>query len=177
MIYYTTSSSNLQQELIQISEGLDCDELLVVSGYVGPGPLINLTLVDGINLNVIFGLATESVSKPLHEELLKIENDNKRIKIFYSNLPSHVKIYMWRKKGVPVFCLNGSANFTSNGLLKPFREILTLVPASQFKGMTSYINIITDKSFTLKDFTPKVKTTESKGPKDSSQFDDGNFVL
>ena len=176
MIYYTTSSSNLQQELIQISEGLDCDELLVVSGYVGPGPLINLTLVDGINLNVIFGLATESVSKPLHEELLKIENDNKRIKIFYSNLPSHVKIYMWRKKGVPVFCLNGSANFTSNGLLKPFREILTLVPASQFKGMTSYINIITDKSFTLKDFTPKVKTTESKGLMDSSQFDDGNFV-
>jgi hypothetical protein len=59
MVYFTSKSSTLQQQLIQISEGLDCDELLIVSGYVGPGPLINLTLIDGIKLNVIFGLAIE----------------------------------------------------------------------------------------------------------------------
>ena len=57
MVYFTSKSSTLQQQLIQISEGLDCDELLIASGYVGPGPLIKLILIDGIKLNVIFGLA------------------------------------------------------------------------------------------------------------------------
>ncbi len=160
MVYYTSPSSTLQQQLIQLSEGLDCDELLIVSGYVGPGPLMNLTLVDGIKLNVIFGLATESVSKQLHDELLKIESENKMIKIFYSNVPSHVKIYMWRKKGVPVYCVNGSANFTSNGLLKPYREILALVPASQFKSIMSYIKLIQDSSFSLNEYVPKSRSSE-----------------
>jgi len=176
MVYYTSPSSTLQQQLIQLSEGLDCDELLIVSGYVGPGPLMNLTLVDGIKLNVIFGLATESVSKQLHQELLKIENDNKRIKIFYSNVPSHVKIYMWRKKGVPVYCVNGSANFTSNGLLKPFREILALVPASQFKSIMSYIKIIQDSAFSLEEFVPKVKTTNDVGDEKRVFPEDGSFL-
>jgi hypothetical protein len=175
MVYYTSPSSTLQQQLIQLSEGLDCDELLIVSGYVGPGPLMNLTLVDGIKLNVIFGLATESVSKQLHEELLRIENENKRIKIFYSNVPSHVKIYMWRKKGVPVYCVNGSANFTSNGLLKPFREILALVPASQFKSIMSYIKIIQDECFSLKEHVLKVKTFNNQ-EEERFQPLDGSFV-
>jgi hypothetical protein len=176
MVYYTSPSSTLQQQLIQLSEGLDCDELLIVSGYVGPGPLMNLTLVDGIKLNVIFGLATESVSKQLHEELLRIENENKRIKIFYSNVPSHVKIYMWRKKGVPVYCVNGSANFTSNGLLKPFREILALVPASQFKSIMSYIKLIQDESFSLREFVPKVKTSSVTEEEERIQPMDGSFL-
>jgi hypothetical protein len=176
MVYYTSPNSTLQQQLIQLSEGLDCDELLIVSGYVGPGPLMNLTLVDGIKLNVIFGLATESVSKQLHEELLRIENENKRIKIFYSNVPSHVKIYMWRKKGVPVYCVNGSANFTSNGLLKPFREILALVPASQFKSILSYIKIIQDKSFSLREYVPKLKISNADDEDVRVQPADGSFI-
>ena len=176
MVYYTSANSTLLQQLIQISEGLDCDELLIVSGYVGLGPLMNLTLVDGIKLNVIFGLATESVSKQLHEELLRIENENKRIKIYYSNMPSHVKIYMWRKKGVPVHCVNGSANFTSNGLLKPFREILALVPASQFKSIMSYIKIIQDESFSLREFVPKVKISNADNEEVRAQPIDGSFI-
>lgn len=176
MVYYTSPNSSLQQQLIQLSEGLDCDELLIVSGYVGPGPLMNLTLVNGITLNVIFGLATESVSKQLHEELLRIEKENKSIKIFYSNVPSHVKIYMWRKKGVPVYCVNGSANFTSNGLLKPFREILALVPASQFKSIMSYIKLIQDESFSLREYVPKSKISNADEEEIREQPADGSFI-
>ena len=176
MVYYTSPSSTLQQQLIQLSEGLDCDELLIVSGYVGPGPLMNLTLVDGIKLNVIFGLATESVSNQLHEELLKIENENKRIKIFYSKVPSHVKIYMWLKNGVPVYCVNGSANFTSNGLLKPMREILALVPASQFKSILSYIKLIQDSSFSLRKYTPKSNSVSEKIQEYRATSQDGTFL-
>lgn len=176
MVYYTSPSSTLQQRLIQLSEGLDCDELLIVSGYVGPGPLLNLTFVDGIKLNVIFGLATESVSKQLHEELIKIEKENKRIKIFYSNVPSHVKIYMWLKKGAPVYCVNGSANFTSNGLLKPMREILAQVPASQFKSILSYIKLIQDSAFSLREFTPKASVLSEKVQDYRALSHDGSFL-
>jgi len=161
MVFYTSKITNLQQNLIQITEGLDCDELFVLSGYIGPGPLLNLSLVDGVKLNVIFGLAIESVSKQLHEELIKIVDANKDISIFYSNIPSHVKIYMWLKKGVPVYCINGSANFTSNGLLKPLREILTQVPASQFKNILSYLNQIKDSIFPIRDYVPKVKNSNN----------------
>jgi len=176
MVYYTSTTSSLQQQLIQLSEGLDCDELLIVSGYVSPGPLMNLTLVDGIKLNVIFGLATESVSKQLHEELQKIELENSKISIFYSNIPSHVKIYMWRKKGVPVYCVNGSANFTSNGLLKPFREILALVPASQFKSVLSYVGLIQDSAFSLNQFVPKVKVVKENLDEVKPKSSDGSFL-
>ena len=176
MVYFTSKSSTLQEQLIQISEGLDFDELLIVSGYVGPGPLISLKLIDGIKLNVIFGLAIENVSKSLHNELLKIELEKKYIKIFYSNVPSHVKIYIWRKNGAPVYCVNGSANFTSNGLLKPFREILALVPASQFKSIMSYIKLIQDSSFSLNKYVPKVNISNSYNEEERIQSVDTLFI-
>jgi hypothetical protein len=157
MLNFTTKSSNLQEHLIQITEGLDCDELLVLSGYVSPGPLKNLSLVEGVKLNVIFGLAVESVSKLLHDELLRINDGNRKIKIFYCSTPSHVKIYLWLKNGKPVYCLNGSANFTSNGLLKPYREVLAQVPFTQFKSVLEYVQIIQNSTFPIGEFEPKVK--------------------
>lgn len=176
MLYYTTKSSTLQEHLIQITEGLDCDELLVLSGYVSPGPLKNLSLVEGVKLNVIFGLAVESVSKLLHDELLRINDDNKKIKIFYCSTPTHVKIYLWLRDGIPVYCLNGSANFSSNGLLKPYREVLSQVPFTQFKSVLEYVKIIKSSSFSICEFEPKVKMTRMVAAEDEVLYETDIFT-
>ena len=176
MVFYTSKITSLQQNLVQITEGLDCDELFVLSGYVGPGPLQNLSLVDGVRLNVIYGLALESVSQLLHEELLRIVSKDKKTKIFYSTTPSHVKIYIWLKKGAPVYCLNGSANFTSNGLLKPYREVLSQVPTSQFKSMMEYVSLIQGACFPIQEFEPKVKITKMIAAEEEVQYNNGMYL-
>ena len=73
---------------------------------------------------------------------------------------SHAKLYLWKYKGEIVYGLNGSANFSSNGLLTPYRELLSEVNKEDFKEFKNYYTSIFNS---CKEITEIIITKKSKG--------------
>jgi hypothetical protein len=58
---------------------------------------------------------------------------------------------LWKNKGDIIYALNGSANFSSKGLLTEYREVLSEVNKEDFKEFQSYYNKIFDSSLPIID--------------------------
>jgi hypothetical protein len=78
--------------------------------------------------------------------LLNIQNSSNDVNIFYSTIPVHSKCYAWRNKGKIVHALVGSANFSTNGLLTPYREVLAETTVDTFEPLNKYIQGILNNS-------------------------------
>ncbi|WP_263704328.1 restriction endonuclease PLD domain-containing protein [Bacillus thuringiensis] len=134
-------TDNLETKIFTSHQYFTCDELIIISGYVGPNPVQRLRTLP-INSTVIYGMfGSESISNRLHDTLINIHNPP-HINILYSNIPIHSKCYIWKNNGNIVYALIGSANFSTNGLNIPFRENLAETTIDTFSDLDTYLNQI-----------------------------------
>lgn len=140
---YTEDLEELIFHRHQIHES---DELIIISGYLGPSPVARLEQLP-FNSTVIYGMyGSEGIKPTLHNSLISIHNSIDNLNIFYSQLPVHSKCYAWRKRGEIIHALVGSANFSTNGLSTPFREVLAETTYDTFRPLNAYIQRILNNS-------------------------------
>ncbi len=139
-------TQNLEEIIFQRHEILDTDELIVLSGYLGPRPVARLEELP-FNSRVIYGMyGSEGIQTRLHNSLTRIQNEVANLNIFYSQLPVHSKCYVWRKNGQIIYALLGSANFSVNGLTTPYREILAETTRDTFNPLNDYLSHVLNNS-------------------------------
>lgn len=152
MILYTDNTKNLESLIINRSKQLVCDEVCILSAYVGVGPIIKISEIEGLKVDILYGLATEGAQDKLLDELKKLHlNKENQVSIYYPQIQSHAKIYLWKNKGDIIYALNGSANFSSKGLLTEYREVLSEVNKDDFKEFQAYYDKIFESSFPIVD--------------------------
>lgn len=114
-------------------------DFIALSGFLGPDPIKKLEKLP-FKSAIIYGLQKENQKFLLHEQLVSLHNENR--KIFYPDIACHSKCYLWLKGNTPIKGLIGSANFSSNGLFNDYRETLLEVDENQLYVMKGYIEII-----------------------------------
>lgn len=123
-----------------------CDELVVISGYVGPNPINKLEKLP-IKSTVIYGMyGCDGIRYSLHNALKSANQALSKVDILYSTIPVHAKCYIWKNKGKVCSALVGSANFSNNGLTTPFKEVLADATVDTFGPLEQYIKLIIDKA-------------------------------
>jgi hypothetical protein len=139
-------TENLEEIIFNRHQLFQADELIVLSGYLGPRPVQRLQNLP-FNTNVIYGMyGSDGIQRPLHNSLIAIQNEIANVNIFYSNLPVHSKCYAWRNRGQIIHALVGSANFSTNGLTTPYREILAETTFDTFSPLNDYIARVLNNS-------------------------------
>jgi hypothetical protein len=139
-------TQNLEELIFHRHEMHETDELIVLSGYLGPRPVSRLEELP-FNSTVIYGMyGSEGIRPSLHSSLTTIQADVENLNIFYSNLPVHSKCYVWRRRGEIIHALLGSANFSVNGLTTPFREVLAETTYDTFQPLNEYIQHVLNNS-------------------------------
>jgi hypothetical protein len=139
-------TQNLEELIFHRHEMHETDELIVLSGYLGPRPVARLEELP-FNSTVIYGMyGSEGIRPSLHNSLTNIQGDVDNLNIFYSNLPVHSKCYVWRRRGEIIHALLGSANFSVNGLTTPFREVLAETTFDTFQPLNEYISHVLNNS-------------------------------
>jgi hypothetical protein len=134
-----------------------CDDIVIVSGYVGPEPIRQISKLP-IHTTIVYGMyGCDGIGKGLHEALIEEDKQYSNVDIYYSRMPVHSKIYMWRYKGEVIHALIGSANFSTNGLTTPNKETLAETTADTFTAIDTYYKLIqqrwlrcTDKNVVLR---------------------------
>ena len=154
-------TENLDKIIFHRHEMFLSDELIVLSGYVGPKPVEKLQSLP-IQSKVIYGMyGAEGIKQPLHDSLTRLQNSVDKLNIFYSILPVHSKCYVWRKNGQIVHALVGSANFSTNGLTTPYREILAETTHDTFVPLNEYIKKVLNNSISCLEIgTSEILTTD-----------------
>ena len=166
MLFY----KNLEEIIFHRHQKFDVDELVVLSGYVGPQPVKKLSSLP-FQTSVIYGMyGSDSISEKLHNTLNKLNESNDNTTIKYSKMPVHSKCYVWRKDKKIVTALLGSANFSVSGLSNPYKEVLAVTASDTFAPLNDYLDVVlgncidcADKNIKLKKVTKvsNVGTTEN----------------
>lgn len=163
MLFYR----NLDQIIYNRNQLLACDELIIISGYVGPHPIRELESLP-IKSTVVYGMyACDGIQRSLHSALIDADAKLSKVSILYSTVPVHAKCYIWKYKGELRSALIGSANFSTNGLTTPFKEVLADATADTFEPLEQYIDLILGKAISCNDAT----ATENKHKKHSPNED------
>lgn len=120
MLFY----KDLDNIIFSRHELFECNELVVISGYVGPDPVHKIGELP-LKTTVIYGMyGSDGIRRSLHEALMVENRTIDNLSIYYSSIPVHSKCYIWKNKGRVVHALVGSANFSANGLTTPYKEVL-----------------------------------------------------
>lgn len=154
MLYYKDLENKIFTKHELTSE--EPDELIIISGFVGPSPLSRLKDLD-FKVTVIGGMYSGGMNKTLWKSIEKIKNENENLTILFSNIEIHSKIYIWRREGKVLTALIGSANFSSNGLRNDFRESLAEATRDTFEPLNEYYGFIKINSTP----TPQLKESNS----------------
>lgn len=137
-------TQDIEEIIFDRHNHFDCDQLIVLSGYVGPNPVQKLIELP-FHTTVIYGMyGSEGIRRKLHESLVRLNRDIPNVDIKYSTIPVHSKCYAWLKNGNVLYALIGSANFSVNGLTTPFKEVLAETSKDSFIPLSRYISQITD---------------------------------
>lgn len=148
-------NANLDKIIFHRNELFKCDELIIVSGYVGPKP-VNMLKDLPLQATVIYGMyGCDGIQKGLHDALVMANQSLSNVDVRYSSVPVHSKCYVWRYKGEVVHALIGSANFSTNGLETPFKEVLAETTADTFDPLNEYVQQIMDVSIECEDAVVK----------------------
>lgn len=168
MLFY----NNLDQIVFNRNQLVACDELIIISGYVGPKPIHQLKSLP-IKATVIYGMyGSEGIRKSLHQSLLNEQKCLDNVSIMYSTLPIHAKCYMWNLKGNIQSALIGSANFSTNGLTTPYKEILADATVDTFSPLKDYMSKILDYSIPCTEAIYKNNKKKEKGLDTTLKFFD-----
>ncbi len=147
MLFY----DNLDSIIFHRNELILCDELVVLSGYVGPHPVHRLKELP-LHTTVIYGMyGSEGIRRSLHDSLVSENKELDNVDILYSTIPVHAKCYIWKNNGQVVHALIGSANFSINGLTTPYKEVLAETTADTFSPLNSYLNYILTRAIGCND--------------------------
>ncbi|MBP7306991.1 MAG: NgoFVII family restriction endonuclease [Saprospiraceae bacterium] len=139
-------TDNLEEIIFNRHNLFQADEFIVISGYLGPGPIRRLQSLP-FNSKVVYGMyGSEGIKQPLHTSLRDIQILNDKVNVYYSNFPVHSKCYVWKNRGEIVHALIGSANFSVNGLTTPYREVLAETTYDSFDSLNHYIIRILNNS-------------------------------
>ena len=154
MLYNT----KLEELVFNKHLSIDADELIIISGYLGPAPVQRLSTLP-FPTKVVYGMyASDKIGTNLHNALLGIQNNNQNIDIFYSTFPVHSKCYVWKKEGQIILALIGSANFSANGLKTPYREILAEANSNTLDPLDTYLDMILNKAALCTTITASTST-------------------
>lgn len=149
MLFYR----NLDQIVFNRNQLLSCDELVIISGYVGPHPIRKLENLP-LKSTVIYGMyGSDGIQRSLHSALVDANKESSKVNILYSTIPVHAKCYIWKYRGEVRSALIGSANFSTNGLTTPFREVLADATADTFEPLDQYIDLILENAISCNDAT------------------------
>ncbi|MBS7148155.1 MAG: NgoFVII family restriction endonuclease [Intestinibacter bartlettii] len=152
-------NNNLEEIIFNRHHHILCDELIIISGYVGPSPIARLSTLP-INTTVIYGMyGSQSISPRLHNTLVQLNNASNNTTILYSQIPVHSKCYIWRYQENIVSALVGSANFSTSGLTIPFRETLAETTSDTFSPLNEYAQQIINNSLLCTDVFINQPTT------------------
>lgn len=136
MIYY----EQLEEIVFNRHKKINADEFIVLSGYVGPVPVMKLSNLP-LQSKVVYGMyQSDGINTNLHHILKEVTLNSDMTKVYYSNIPIHSKCYIWRKQGFIESALIGSANFTTSGLTIPFKETLSDVQSESYSHLNTYLN-------------------------------------
>lgn len=155
MLFY----ENLEEIIFHRHQVVPSDELVILSGYLGPAPVRRLASLP-FNTTVIYGMYGEAgIKRALHNSLLEINYDVGNTTILYSNTPVHSKCYIWKRDNSIVHALVGSANFSTNGLSTPYREVLAETTFDTFRPLEGYLNIVLNNCISCSDRSVRVGDT------------------
>lgn len=153
MLFY----ENLEEIIFNRHQMFDVDELIVLSGYVGPQPVSKLSTLP-FQSSVIYGMyGSDSISEKLHGTLTKLNENQQNTTIKYSKMPVHSKCYVWRKDKKIVTALLGSANFSVSGLSNPYKEVLAETTFDTFKTLNKYLDVVFGNCIDCTDADIKLK--------------------
>jgi len=144
MLYYTGIEEVIFSKHELLSE--EPDELIIVSGYLGPAPIERLSELKHMKITVIGGMYSNGIDARLLSSLEKIREKNKSLTIKFTKQEIHSKIYIWKCKGKILSALIGSANFSSNGLRTDYRESLADATGDTFNPLNIYCEFILEQS-------------------------------
>lgn len=145
MLYY----ENLERIITDRCFVRGADELIVISGFIGPNPIENIKRVvfeekqrTDYKISIIYGMyGSNGISRQLHDMILPLNHPG-QLEIAYSKTPVHSKIYIWKERGHIVSVLIGSANFSISGVGTPFKETLAETSEDTFVKVDEYYNQI-----------------------------------
>ena len=150
-------NENLEEIIFHRHELMESDELIVISGYIGPSPVSRLESLP-MKSTVIYGMyGSDGISSNLHNALIDLNLKSDKTEIYYSLTPVHSKCYIWRQNKKIVTALIGSANFSSNGIRTPFKEILAETTHDTFVPLNAYYDKILENSILCSDCDLKQK--------------------
>ncbi|BAK56936.1 hypothetical protein SFBM_1175 [Candidatus Arthromitus sp. SFB-mouse-Japan] len=144
MLYYTGLEEVVFSKHELLSE--EPDELIIISGYLGPAPVERLSELSKMKTTVIGGMYPSGIDVRLLNSLEKIKEQNSSLTIKYAEQEIHSKIYIWKRNGKTLSALIGSANFSSNGLRTDYRESLADATRDTFNPLEIYYNFILEHS-------------------------------
>ena len=133
-------NTNLEEIIFHRHQTVQSDELVILSGYLGPNPVNRLSELP-LNSTVIYGMyGDRGIQNRLHNALINAQVTIPNVNIYYSTVPIHSKCYIWKNQNMIQHALIGSANFSTNGLTTPYREILAETTYDTFQPLHEYID-------------------------------------
>ena len=139
-------NTNLEEIIFHRHETVLSNELIVLSGYLGPNPVARLENLP-LNSTVIYGMyGDRGIQERLHQALIYHQINIPNVNIYYSTVPIHSKCYIWKNQNQIQHALIGSANFSTNGLTTPYREILAETTYDTFQPLQEYIDRVMNNS-------------------------------
>lgn len=145
-------NKNIEEIIFHRHNMFQCDELVIISGYVGPMPIKRLSTLP-FPSTVIYGMfGSQGISNTLDETIKRIVDEDVTTTVLYSETPVHSKCYIWKYEGKIVHALVGSANFSTNGLTTNFRETLAETTYDTFLPLDDYYNEILKNSINCKNY-------------------------
>lgn len=150
---------NLEEIIFKRHQNVPSDQLIILSGYIGPEPVMRLKNLP-FPVTLVYGMyASEGIKEQLHKTLLGIQEKQKNISIFYSQIPVHSKCYIWLKNSAINTALVGSANFSVSGLANDYKEALAEITTDSYVSLKDYYSYILENSRRCDDLNPKFKHT------------------
>lgn len=137
--------SNLKDEVMFLAS--QSDEVIVISGYVGPITIEELAQKCP-KTTVVYGMyGRDGISSYLHKALCLLSASHNDLKILYSTSGTHTKCYIFFKEKKIKHILVGSANLSEHGLSSPENtELLTYLSDDNFTLVRYYIQSILSNS-------------------------------
>ncbi|UOD50698.1 restriction endonuclease PLD domain-containing protein [Orrella daihaiensis] len=133
-------------------------KFIAVSGYLGPDPIKKLHELP-FPSQIVYGLQRETPNSVLHAQLVK--ETTGKVSVYYPEIPSHAKCYLWMEGDRPIRGLVGSANFSTNGLRNDFRETLIEVERPDLHSVLGYLNLLLERSMICTEVQLDQRPTQS----------------
>lgn len=153
---------DLQNLIFKRHEQNGADELLIITGYIGPSPFRELNSLP-VKCRVIYGMyGSDSIGERLHKTLNEFQSSSHNTELHYSKAGIHAKCYLWAKDGLVIDALVGSANFSRNGLATPNREVLVEADPEVFSQLNEYFENILSNSIACDSDLVVIKTKQKQ---------------